>query len=135
SGDSLRLATRGRVHRLRLMKKVAVLLVLLGTVLFPAAAQVSVEVTLDQDQFLPGEPLIAAVRISNRAGQTLHLGDDDNWLTISIEQKGGTVVPKIGDIPVRGPFTVESSGRTTRRVDLAPYFALSEVGRYEITAT
>jgi hypothetical protein len=117
------------------MKKVAILLGLLLAVVLPGAAQVSVEVTLEQEQFLPGEPLIAAVRISNRSGQTLHLGDDDRWLAISIEQKNGPIVPKLADVPVRGPFTVESSKRATKRVDLAPCFALTEPGRYEITAT
>jgi hypothetical protein len=117
------------------MKKVAVLLGLFAALIVPAAAQVSVEVTLEQEQFLPGEPLIAAVRISNRSGQTLHLGEDDKWLSISIEQRNGPVVSKVADLPVRGPFTVESSKRATKRVDLAPCFALSEPGRYDITAT
>ena len=48
------------------MKKLAMLLGLFAGFLIQAGAQVSVEVTLDQDQFLPGEPLMAAVRISNR---------------------------------------------------------------------
>jgi hypothetical protein len=117
------------------MKKAAILLGVLLAVVLPGAAQVSVEVTLDQEQFLPGEPLIAAVRVSNRSGQTLHLGEDDKWLSISIEQKNGPVVQKLADLPVRGPFTVESSKRATKRVDLAPCFALTEPGRYEITAT
>src|SRR5689334_9704743 len=131
----LRLASRHQLYRLKVMKKVALLLGLLAAVVLPGAAQVSVEVTLDQEQFLPGEPLIAAVRISNRSGQTLHLGEDDKWLAISIEQKNGPVVQKLADIPIRGPFTVESSKRATKRVDLAPCFALTEPGRYEITAT
>jgi hypothetical protein len=117
------------------MKKVALLLGLLAAVVLPGAAQVSVEVTLEQEQFLPGEPLIAGVRISNRSGQTLHLGEDEKWLAISIEQKNGPVVQKLADIPVRGPFTVESSKRATKRVDLAPCFAMTDPGRYEITAT
>jgi hypothetical protein len=132
---ALLLASADRLYRLIVMKKLAVLLGLLACAVLPVAAQVSVEVALDQEQFLPGEPLIAAVRISNRSGRTLHLGEEDYWLTISVEQKGGTVVARTGDIPVRGPFTVESSKRATKRVDLAPYFALGEVGRYEITAT
>ena len=37
-----------------------------------ARAQVSVEVVLDQEQFLPRESVPAAVRITNRSGQTLH---------------------------------------------------------------
>ena len=117
------------------MKKLAMLLALLAGCVMEGRAQVSVEVTLDQDQFLPGEPLIAAVRISNRSGQTLHLGADDRWLALSVEAKSGSVVAKTGDVPVRGEFTIESQKRVTKRVDLAPYFALTDVGRYEVSAT
>ncbi len=128
------IATGGWLPRLSVMKKVELLVGLLAGFTIEASGQVSVEVVLDQDQFLPGEALIAGVRISNRSGQTLHLGDDDKWLTFSVESKPGAVVAKTGEIPVRGEFTVESSKRATKRVDLAPYFALSEPGRYEITA-
>ena len=115
------------------MKKVLLLLGLMSAVL--ARAQVSVEVLLDQDQFLPGEPIVAGVRISNRSGETLHLGDDNSWLSFSIESRSGQIVPRLGDIPVRTPFDVESSRRATKRVDLAPYFALTDQGRYTVTAT
>lgn len=117
------------------MRKLALLIGFLAGFVIDAAGQVSVEVVLDQDQFLPGEPLIASVRISNRSGQTLHLGADDAWLSFSIESKPGVVVAKLGDVPVRGDFTVETSRRATKRVDLAPYFALTDQGRYEVTAT
>src|SRR5881394_2994678 len=117
------------------MKKLAILLGLFAGFVIPALAQVSVEVVLDQDQYLPGEPLVAGVRISNRAGQTLHLGADDSWLTVSIEARGGGVVAKTSELPVRGEFTLESSKRATKHVDLAPCFALTEVGKYDITAT
>ena len=99
-----------------------------------ASAKVSVEVQLELDQFLPGEAIIAGVRISNRSGETLHLGDNNSWLSFSVESRGGQIVPRLGDIPVRLPFDVESSRRATKRVDLAPYFALTEQGRYTVTA-
>lgn len=115
------------------MKKL--LLLLLFCAAFAARGQVSVEVLLDQDQFLPGEAIIAGVRISNRSGETLHLGDNNSWLTFSIESRAGQIVPRVGDVPVRTPFDVESSRRATKRVDLAPYFALTEQGRYTVSAT
>jgi hypothetical protein len=117
-----------------LMKQIALLLCLWAG-LSQASAQVSVEVTLDQDQFLPGETLIAGVRISNRSGQPLRFGTDDDWLTFSVESKDGLVVARTGDVPVLGEFVVDSSKRATKHVDLAPYFAFSKPGRYTITAT
>ena len=54
-----------------------------------ASAQVTVDVVLDQEQFLPSESLPVAVRITNRSGQPLHLGADTNWLTFSVESVSG----------------------------------------------
>lgn len=100
-----------------------------------AYAQVSVEVRLDQNQFLPGETLPVAVRITNRSGQTLHLGEDADWLTFSIESKDGFIVAKDGEAPVIAAFDLESSKVATKYVDLAPYFKLTKPGRYDMIAT
>lgn len=108
---------------------------LLFSVLMPLSAQVTVEVTFEQGQFLAGETLSAAVKIRNRSGQTLHMGRDADWLTFSVESSDGTVVAKSGEVPVLGEFTLETSRVATRRVDLAPYFALTRPGRYNVVAT
>jgi hypothetical protein len=100
-----------------------------------ASAQVSVELTQDQDQFLPGEALPLAVRVTNRSGQTLSLGAEDDWLTFSVQNREGGVVPKLGEVPVTGEFQLESSKVATKRVDLAPYFSFSQPGRYLVQAT
>jgi len=99
------------------------------------SAQVSLDLALDQDQFLPGESLMLGVRITNFSGQTLHLGKDSDWLQITIEGRDNYVVPTTADLPVRGEFDVESSKVVTRRVDVAPYFALAGPGRYTVSAT
>ena len=97
-------------------------------------AQVTVEVTQPQEQFLMGEPLQVAVRIVNRSGQTLRLGEGQDWLTFSLEGREGQVVPKLGDVPVEGEFLLESSQVAIKHVDLAPYFTLSGPGHYGIVA-
>jgi hypothetical protein len=99
------------------------------------SAQVSVDLALDQDQFLPGESLMVGVRITNFSGQTLHLGKDSDWLHIMLEGRENYVVPTTTELPVRGEFDVESSKVVTRRVDVAPCFALTRPGRYTVTAT
>ena len=101
----------------------------------PVSAQVTVELTQEQDQFLPAESLPLAVRITNRSGQDLRLGRGEDWLTFSVESREGEVVPRLGEVPVAGEFVLESSRVATLRVDLAPYFALSRSGRYSVTAT
>jgi hypothetical protein len=115
-----------------------ILLPILGLALLPffnASAQVDVEVTLDQEQFLSGESLPVAVKITNRSGQPLHLGAEANWLTFSIESADGFVVIKNSEVPVTGEFDLASSQRAIKRADLAPYFVMSKPGRYHIIAT
>ena len=99
------------------------------------SAQVSVKVSTDQDEFLPGEALPVAARIVNRSGQTLKLGQDNSWLKFSIEARDGYVVFQTGDVPVNHEFTLESSERATVRANLAPYFHLPRAGHYFIRAT
>ncbi len=101
----------------------------------PSFAQVTVEVALDQDQYLPGETIMAAVRITNRSGQTLQLGADPDWLNLSIEGRDGLILPQTGDLPVVGEFSLETSKVATKRVNLAPYFPLGVPGHYDITAS
>ncbi len=103
--------------------------------LVSAVAQVSVEVTFDQDQYFANERLLAAVRITNLSGRTLTLGTDDTWLDFAIEANDGSVVRQLVDpLPVRGQFALPNSGRATRRVNLAECFELTRVGRYWVTA-
>jgi hypothetical protein len=101
-------------------------------------AQITVEVVQDQDQFLPGESIRTAVRITNRSGQALHLGADNDWLNFSVEARdtvSSTGIPMVGEVPVKGDFILESSQVATKRVNLAPYYAFPQPGRYSVTAT
>jgi hypothetical protein len=116
------------------MKPIGLWAALLAVSAGPAWGQVSVQVTLDQEQFLQGESLPVAVRITNRSGQPLHLGAETNWLTFGIEALDGTSVTKLGEAPVEGEFTLESSKMATKRVDLSPFFSLTHPGRYRISA-
>lgn len=100
-----------------------------------AAAQVSVALALDQNQFLPDEAVRVAVKITNLSGQTLHLGADPGWLTFDVESYDNPVVANNGPVPVVEPFDLESSQMATKRVDLQPYFQMGRPGRYKVTAT
>jgi len=107
---------------------------LLGFVL-SGRAQVSVEIVLEQEHFLVGESIPTAVRITNRSGQTLRLGQEATWLTFTLETRDGLAVTKNGEVPVQGEFELESGKMATRRVDLSPYFDLSRLGRYRLNAS
>lgn len=117
------------------MKTLALTLGALIAVPVLLQAQVTVEVSCEQDQFLSGEPLTVSVRIKNRSGQTLHLDSELDWLTFSVESRDGFIVVKTGEVPVEGTRDLESSKVATVRVDLSPYFVLPKQGRYSVTAT
>jgi hypothetical protein len=102
---------------------------------FTAPAQVSVEVVLDRDQFLPNESLPVAVKVTNRSGQSLQMGADEKWLSFDVESDDGFIVMKNADVPVMGVFELGSSQVAIKHVDLAPYFALTHQGRYHVVAT
>ena len=112
------------------------LLVLAMSVLLPGArAQVSVEIVLDQEQFLKDESMPIKVRIINRSGQTLKLGKEPDWLTFSVGSRDGFAVKQLNDVPLMGEFILESANVVTRRFDLMRYFDFGYTGRYTIAAT
>lgn len=96
---------------------------------------VSVDLALDQEQFLSNEDIRVAVRITNRSGQTLQFGKENDWLTFTVEARDHYVVSQLGDVPVSGEFSLDSSETGTKRVNLTPYFDYRQAGRYQITAT
>ena len=116
------------------MKKIGFSLGLLAISTFVSLGQVTVEVQMEQDQFLPGESLPVAVRITNRSGQVLKLGAE-GWLTFSVEDANGLQLPQLAEVPVAGEFELETSKRATKHADLEPAYALSRPGRYSIIAT
>lgn len=99
-----------------------------------AVAQVTVTVELDQEQYLAREPIIAAVRIVNLSGVPLKLGATQKWLKFDVEATDGSYVERVTDPPVVQEFEIPNAARGTRRVDLAPYYNVSQLGRYKVKA-
>lgn len=95
---------------------------------------VKVELALEQEQFLPGEDLRVAVRITNLSGQTLAMGGEADWLTFQLEALDNYLVPKTSEPSVTGEFSLKTSTTGTKRVNLAPCFNLQRPGRYRVTA-
>ena len=102
--------------------------------LVAGTAQVTVDIVLDQDQYLRDESMPVKVRITNRSGRTLKFGGTANWLNFTVENREGHEVARLGDVPVKEEFTVESSMVATRQVDIAPFFNLGTPGRYVVSA-
>jgi hypothetical protein len=102
---------------------------------FHAAAQVTVEVVLDEPEFLRDESMFVKIRVVNRSGQTLKFGQAADWLTFNVQSTEGHTVEKTGSAPVTGEFSLESAQSATKTVNLMPYFGFSEPGRYTISAS
>ena len=102
--------------------------------LVAGTAQVTVDIVLDQEQYLRDESLPVKVRITNRSGRALKLGATADWLNFTVENREGHTVARLGDLPVKEEFTVESSMVATRTVDIAPFFNVGLPGRYTVSA-
>ena len=106
-----------------------------GFSLPPANAQVTATLEINKSQLLPRETFFVRLKIVNFSGQTLVFGEDNNWLQFQIENEVGEVINPISEPPnVEGRFTVESSIRATKQIDLSSFYALEKAGRYKITA-
>jgi len=101
----------------------------------PACAQVKIELSLDQEQFLPGEALPVVVKITNLSGQTLNLGSDEDWLRFAVDSRDGYIVLKNGEAPVAENIVLESARAAIKRVNIAPYFNLKKPGSYSVSST
>jgi hypothetical protein len=97
-------------------------------------AQVTVDIVLDQEQYLRDESMPVKVRITNRSGRALKLGGTANWLNFTVENREGHNVERFGELPVKEEFTVESSMVATRTVDITPFFNIGLPGRYTLSA-
>ncbi len=119
-----------------IMKRHLALLVFTILSLSNASAQsITVEVLLDSEQFIVGEAINAQVRITNFSGQTLQLGSEDDWLTFALEGGPRKVVSQRSLVPAKGEFSLDSSKKGTRTVNIEPSFDLSRPGRYKLTAS
>jgi hypothetical protein len=110
----------------------------LAIIASPVRAQVSgvtAELQLGQNQYLPAEDLQLKVRITNRSGQPLTLGQDNSWITFDISSDNNIVVPKTGEVPVKGEFALQSGQTGIRPLNPAPYYDFRRPGHYRIGAT
>jgi hypothetical protein len=97
-------------------------------------AQVEAELILEQDLFLRDEPVLVKVRITNRSGQTLRLGEGNDWISFEVDANG-MPTPRIGEQMVAMPFELASAQVVTREFNVQPWFEISSPGRYSVAAT
>ncbi len=97
-------------------------------------AQIQVDLSFPQQQYLAYEPIIAVVKISNVSGQTLNFKKDDNWLDFTMETKTGRIIPKDAEIPQQEDFSIQSGEVGILRVDIQPCYNAVSPDRYTVVA-
>lgn len=95
---------------------------------------VSIDLQLDENNFLPGEEIYVGVRISNLSGGPLTFGTTTNWLTFFVETRQGEALTRLGDVPVRGEFTLASAKAGTKWWNIQPYFDFAQPGPHSVYA-
>jgi hypothetical protein len=98
-------------------------------------AQVNVTLSTAQEQFLLGEELEVAVKISNFSGRKLTLGADAGWLAFHVAPKDSGLVKPTGDLEESGEFGLENATSGTLRYNLQNAFELDRPAQYRVTAT
>lgn len=116
------------------MKALVLILLLVGSMALRSHSQISVEIQLDQRQFLRNESLPVKVRLVNRSGQAVRLGDVPDWLSFSVETRDGKTINPVEPILAGGNFDLESAESVTKQIDLATGYDFSQPGSYRVTA-
>ena len=117
------------------MSRVFVVLSILAIWTSSIRAQISVDLLLDQEQFLRDESVALKIEVSNRSGQKILLGKDPEWVTFSVENLDGSSVGRLDDIKLTGELELESAMAGARTLDLNSFFDVAKPGRYAVTAT
>jgi hypothetical protein len=116
------------------MKSLASALAALCLLSAGVRAQVSVEVDLNQETYIPHEECIAEIKVTNFSGRPIKFSGKTDWFDLVVESHDGYIVEKLADPPEAEPFEVPSSARGTRRVNLSKAFNISKIGRYRVVA-
>lgn len=106
----------------------------MGLAAFGQTDGVTLHVDLKQDQFISNEDVIVVVRVTNRSGQTLRLGGDNQWLTYEVEDITGKVAAKLSNPNVNRQIVVPSAKTARIQVNITPHFNFRQPGRYMVTA-
>jgi hypothetical protein len=119
------------------MRRLAFFLAVLGSGLLCARGQsgaLTATLEMGQEQYLPNEDVQVKIHIVNRSGQPVAFGMDNKWITFSIVGEHEYVAPKLGDVAVKAPFTLQSGQEITREFNVTPCFDFRRPGRYRISA-
>ena len=116
------------------MKAILLSVAFLAFATAPLRAQVTVELRLEQNQFLRNETLPVKMRITNRSGRPLKIGETSDWLSFTVQDHNGKVVPPVQEVVAGGKFELDSASSVTKVIDLSPGYDFSQPGKYRVSA-
>ena len=95
---------------------------------------VTAELSLARNELLPMEDMQLKVRIVNRSGQDLTLGNTSDWISFTIRGESNTVAAQLDAVPSVGEFTMHSAQAGSPVFNLTPCFNFRQVGHYTVAA-
>lgn len=100
-----------------------------------ANAQIQVQLKFSRLQYIAYEPLIATVTITNRAGRPVDLHDEGGqpWFGFEVTGNEGQSIGPAG-APDSAPLHIEASATVTQKINIAPLFAIQDLGAYHVRA-
>ena len=116
------------------MKAFALMAVLVVTTGLRGFSQISLEIQLDQKQFLCNESIPIRVRLLNRTGQPLRVGEVPDWLSFTVESRDGKLVQPSATIVAGGNFELDSAESVTKLIDLTAGYDFTQPGSFRVTA-
>ena len=100
-----------------------------------ASGQIQVALKLHRLQYVAYEPVVATIKITNLAGRAIDLRDENGqrWFGFEVTAGEGQVVAPSGQ-ESEMPLRMEPGQTVTRKINLAPRFAVHELGTYRVRA-
>lgn len=114
--------------------RIYLIVALLWSGVWGAWSQVSVDIQLEQQQYLRNETLPVLVRISNLSGQPIRIGEIKDWLTFNVQNREGKIVTPTQDIVPGGQFELDSASSVTKIIDLSLGYDFNAPGGYRVSA-
>ncbi len=103
----------------------------------PAAAQLTVDISIKRTIYIAYEPLLVTVRITNLTGNRLLLADIEGkkWFGFQIQTLDGRPIPPMDANYEIQPIQIGSGESITRTVNLTQLYPLTDFGSYRIQAS
>jgi hypothetical protein len=102
----------------------------------PAHGQIQLDIKFARLQYIAYEPVIATVGITNLAGRDIELSDSDEqrWFGFEITGSEGQPIAESRNKLMQPPLRIEAGKRVTQKINLAPLYAVHDLGTYHVRA-